>query len=134
MWTPNQLLDPPVVRILANHFASEIVQFLGWFNGRAQALNRNWERNQNPSSVVKAANTMLAAEKAAPQFKAFLAKKAASVKPVGTVEISEDLQSLLDNFRHETRGDGYYRDKEGNTSCGDDFPEYQPGQDALDQE
>lgn len=140
MWTPKQLLDLPVVKILAAHFGGyyELVEFLGWFNGRAQALNKNWTRNQNPTSVVKAAMTMLAAESAREQLKAFLAKKLASVQPVEVEETLEhaEIDSMLQEFKAGVRTTygGYYRDAEGNHSCGDDFPEHLPEQDALDQE
>jgi hypothetical protein len=136
MWRPKQLLDPPVVRILYSHFQPELVQFLGWFSGRAQALNKNWIKNQNPTSLVKAANTMLNAESAGPQLKAFLAKKLASVQPVVVEEGErhEEVDNMLLEFRASIPDDGYYRDEEGNTSCGDDFPESNPEQGALDQE
>lgn len=54
MWTPTQLLNDEVVATLRQSelFPEELIEFLGWNNGRAKRLNTN----PNP---VKCALTML---------------------------------------------------------------------------
>jgi hypothetical protein len=43
MWKPNQLLAPRVVTLLrqSGHFSEDIIEFLGWNQGRAASLNRS---------------------------------------------------------------------------------------------
>jgi hypothetical protein len=75
MWKPKQLLnDEVVLTLLEAGFSDNQIQFLGWLNGMASALN-------NSTNPAKAAHTMLTREKVVKQAEKFLQKKKESVAP-----------------------------------------------------
>jgi len=93
MWTPTQLLNDEVVAALRQSelFPEELIEFLGWNNGRAKRLNTN----ANP---VKCALTML--RDPAPEdpneathtwLQRFFEKKKDSVRP----EVSTTMNKAL---------------------------------------
>ena len=102
MWKPPMLLEPAVERILRDNFPPEAVRLLGWKNGRANALNKNWECHRNPSSVVKAANTMLAKPTAAPLLATMLAKERASEAPGTDPVVPAELLAVIEEH-HDKR-------------------------------
>lgn len=112
MWKPPMLLKPAVERILRDNFPPEAVRFLGWKNGRATALNNNWERHSNPSSVVKAANTMLAKPTAPPLLAAMLAKENASALPDADPVVPAELQSIIEEYRDKPTARAYDPEEE----------------------
>jgi hypothetical protein len=73
MWTPKQLLTDETVDSLRQGGFSEIeIEFLGWLNGTASALN-------NSMNPVKAAHTIMAKETMAAMAEKFEKKKKESV-------------------------------------------------------
>jgi isoaspartyl peptidase/L-asparaginase-like protein (Ntn-hydrolase superfamily) len=73
MWTPKQLLSDETVEALRiGGFSPVEIEFLGWLNGTAQALN-------NSKNPVKAAHTILAKPKMEKLVDGFTKKKKASV-------------------------------------------------------
>jgi hypothetical protein len=102
MWTPKQLLTDEVVAALRQSelFPEELIEFLGWNNGRAKRLNLN----PNP---VKCALTMLRDptpddpnEKTHYWLGEFFEKKRNSIRPIvettmnNALTIANRVQSL----------------------------------------
>ena len=102
MWKPPMLLEPAVERILRDNFPPEYVEFLGWKNGRATALNNNWGRWGTPASLVKAANTLLAKPSAPALLRAMLAKKRASATPCAEPVVPPELEAIVEEH-HEAK-------------------------------
>jgi hypothetical protein len=75
MWKPKQWLKPDVVEtLLQAGIDRDLVEFLGWMTGRANAVNKS----KNP---VKAARTILATEKSLEWLKKFFERKKQSIQP-----------------------------------------------------
>jgi len=75
MWKPAQLLNEDVVLSLRQNGMGELeIEFLGWLNGNASAVN-------NSKNPVKAAHTLLAKPSNEKMFEVFAAKKKESVRP-----------------------------------------------------
>jgi hypothetical protein len=104
MWTPKQLLSPKSVKALqrSKQFSPLMIEFLGWSNGRARALN-------NSPNIVRAALTMLRDgddnQTTHEWIRKFIERKENSVKPHMPTTHTEaarafgQLESLLDEYK-----------------------------------
>jgi len=103
MWTPKQLLNANVVLTLRRSqlFTDDLIEFLGWSRGRAEAINRS----RNP---IKAAITMLRDtednEKTHEWLRRFYDRKFDSMLPATAdtmhkaLLLSKDFEKLMQDF------------------------------------
>jgi hypothetical protein len=102
MWTPRQLLHGKIVDALfMGGFSTLQIQFLGWLNGTASALNRS----RNP---VLAAHTVMAnacdPEKPMGKMLAkFIFRKEQSIEPEVVPE-HDEADKMFDNLEWSIRG------------------------------
>jgi len=90
MWIPDQRLTERTIKsLLEGGFSYVQVEFLGWLNYYANALNNS----RNP---VKAAHTILASPKAEKMIKVFVEKKKESTTPKVHAEHDEISRKFRD--------------------------------------